>query len=160
MPSESQTKIPDLINEIAGTTIFSNNKNAEEFKKISNKIYSYFNADTKITCYYIYNEYDILDSQDYLIIYLLTDKNIFEISFSTLKFRIDILPLNTVKRMEINESESHKENESVIPPILDAKIYHDIGASPGVVKTEILSQGNNTVKLEKFIEKIYKNVFC
>ncbi len=156
---EQELKTPDLINEIAATSIFSKNKNPEEFKRISNRIYSYLNPDTKFIGYYIHSEFSVLDTQEYLILYILTDKNIYEISFSTKKFRIDILPLKTVTRMEVNETETMQNEDGTIPPYIDAKIYHNIGAAPGVVRTEIYAEGNNISKLEKFVEKIRKKVF-
>lgn len=157
--------LDNIKNEISKLSLFQSNKNENELVRIYNILDEYFNEKSTIEDFFIYYEYGILENKEYLIINVLTKENIYEISFMQNQSRIDILPLSTVKRIEVIEHEAIEEEDNVIPPSFIIKIYHDIGSvvrSDGSltgIATTVIAKGNEIANLKVFSEKIRKKVF-
>ncbi len=148
--------IENLVSELKALQLFAD-KNESEFKRIIRVLNQYFDGATIIEEFFILSEFDLLDNDDYLIIFVVENKNLLEISFNTLEARVDILPLSTIRRIEITEAEAQKKDGMVTPPIFTIKIYHDAGTGAPVI-TGVAAEGNEVSKLKKFTEKIRKKV--
>jgi len=161
-----------LKEDLLAQTLFTK-KNDEEYKRVCNLLDELFSSQ-EIEEYYLYSEYDILEIQDYLIIWILVKENLLEIDFNLNSSRIDCLALSTIKRFEATEYKAEKREGKVFPPAYNVKLYHDVGivtahrqmdsgsedlTSLTSVSTIISAEGNEILKLKKFTEKIRKKVF-
>lgn len=155
--------IPELKEELKHLNVFDNNKNEDEFSRICRTLDENF-GEAIIEDYYIYSDYNILESQEYLIIWILIGNNIVELSFVVGASRIDYLKLDTIKRIEYQEWESRIENDNTIPPSINYRFYHDVGTVKSAdgnissVVTLIVAEGKEIAKLKQFGQKIRKKV--
>jgi hypothetical protein len=129
--------ISNLKSELSSLSLFEGNKNAERLKETFAVLDDVLAENTVLLGYYIQSEYDILVNQDYLIINLLLENEITEISFRDGSYRIDILKIH------------HDAG-----PVLNSD-----GQSMGAISTLLFAGGNEIHKLKEFEKKIRKKIF-
>ena len=158
-------ELSSLKTELSALSLFDH-KNNSVLENVLNILDELINSETSLLDYYIQSEYDVLQNLDYLIINLLLDNAVIELSFKKGSYRTDILDLKTIKRIETSSYEAKKEIEKTIPPAYSVKLYHDAGPvlnsdgqSMGAVSTVLFASGNEIHKLKEFEKKIRKKIF-